>query len=239
MVPKTFREDRRPEKSLLKCNECGITSHLANPCTKKTKINDAPVIEEVQFAEEKEESNHDSKISEDSPEEDYTIENIKAFFEVTKVHTHLQQYSGGCCNLINIKDVKMCKNKPARGKGYASGASCIKSVLLNEIEAKLNLNTLEFFPYVGKDYLQVILPQWKNHLLPIEGVQFISSSNNMYPLSMLDTKMIFPHPSGSMRIKTEIILMDNCTSQHIILGNYYFNICGVYLNNNTDRYFTI
>ncbi|MBW0563598.1 hypothetical protein O181_103313 [Austropuccinia psidii MF-1] len=27
--------------------------------------------------------------------------------------------------------------------------------------------------------IQVILPEWKNHLLPIEGVQFSSASNNM------------------------------------------------------------
>ncbi|MBW0566305.1 hypothetical protein O181_106020 [Austropuccinia psidii MF-1] len=38
-VPKISREDRRPEKLVLKCHKCGITSNLANTCTKKTKIN--------------------------------------------------------------------------------------------------------------------------------------------------------------------------------------------------------
>ncbi|MBW0559219.1 hypothetical protein O181_098934 [Austropuccinia psidii MF-1] len=33
--------------------------------------------------------------------------------------------------------------------------------------------------------------------------------------------------------------MDNCTSQHIILGNDYLNIYGIDINNNEDRYFTI
>ncbi|MBW0556454.1 hypothetical protein O181_096169 [Austropuccinia psidii MF-1] len=91
----------------------------------------------------------------------------------------------------------MCKTKPARGKEYTSGASCITSILINDIEAKVNLDTGEFFPFVGKDYLQAILPEWKNHLLPIEGVQFSSSSNNMYPLGVLDTNLVFPHPAGS------------------------------------------
>ncbi|MBW0507922.1 hypothetical protein O181_047637 [Austropuccinia psidii MF-1] len=37
MVPKISREDRRPEKPLLKCHKCGSTSYSKNTCTKKTK----------------------------------------------------------------------------------------------------------------------------------------------------------------------------------------------------------
>ncbi|MBW0572306.1 hypothetical protein O181_112021 [Austropuccinia psidii MF-1] len=133
----------------------------------------------------------------------------------------------------------MCKTKPARGKVYTAGASCITSILMNDIEAKVNLDTGEFCNCVGTDYLQAILPGWKNHLLPIEGVQFSSASNNMYPLGMLDTNIVFPHPAGSVRMKTEIVVMDNCTSQHIIIGNDYLNIYGIDINNHKDRYFTI
>ncbi|MBW0468207.1 hypothetical protein O181_007922 [Austropuccinia psidii MF-1] len=111
----------------------------------------------------------------------------------------------------------MCKTKPSKGKGYTSGESCITSILINEVEAKLNLDTREFFPRVGKDYLQVILPNWKNHVLPIEGVQFSSASNNIYPVGILNTNLVFPHPAGSVRMKTEIVVMENCTSQNIIL----------------------
>ena len=132
----------------------------------------------------------------------------------------------------------MCKTEPAKGKGYTAGASCITSVLMSDIEAKVNLDTGAFCTCVGKDYLQIILPEWKNHLLPIEGVQFSSASNNMYPLGILDTNIVFPHPAGSVRMQTEIVVMDNCTSQHIILGNDYLNIYGIDINNHKDRYFT-
>ncbi|MBW0537019.1 hypothetical protein O181_076734 [Austropuccinia psidii MF-1] len=47
MVSKTSREDKRPERPVLKCHKCGRDSYLANTCTKKTKINEAQVIEEV------------------------------------------------------------------------------------------------------------------------------------------------------------------------------------------------
>ncbi|MBW0461556.1 hypothetical protein O181_001271 [Austropuccinia psidii MF-1] len=133
----------------------------------------------------------------------------------------------------------MCKTKPARGKGYTAGASCITLILMNNVEAKVNLDTGAFLTCVGKDYLQAILPEWKNHLLPIEGVNLSSASNNMYPLGILDTNIVFPHPAGSVTMKTDIVVMDNFTSQHIILGNYYLNIYGIYINNHKDRYFKI
>ncbi|MBW0539083.1 hypothetical protein O181_078798 [Austropuccinia psidii MF-1] len=167
IISKVPREDRKPEKPVLKCHKCVSTSHLANTCTKKTKINDVQVIELVQCTEGKEEFVLDSEVPEDTPGEDYTIENITAFFEVTEVHTHLPQYSEDCHDLINIQDARMCKTKPARGKGYTAGASCITSVLMSDIEAKVNLDTGAFCTCVGKDYLQIILPEWKNHLLPI------------------------------------------------------------------------
>ncbi|MBW0515308.1 hypothetical protein O181_055023 [Austropuccinia psidii MF-1] len=239
MVPTISREDRIPGKPVLKCHECGSTSHLANTCTKKIEINEFQIIEEVQCTEEKEESDLDSAVSEDTPVEDYPIENITALFEVTEVHTHLPQYSEDCHNLINIQDSTMCKPKPARGKGYTAGESCITSILMNDIEGKVNLDTGAFCTCVGKDYCQAILPGWKNNLLPIEGVQFGSSSNNMYPLGILDTNLLFPHPEGSVRMNTDILVMDSCTSQHIILGNDYLNIYGIDINNYKDRYLTI
>ncbi|MBW0540916.1 hypothetical protein O181_080631 [Austropuccinia psidii MF-1] len=217
MVAKTSREDNRPEIPVLKFHKYGSASHLANTCTKKTKINEAQVIEEAQCTEEKGKSDLDYAVSEDTPVEDYPIENITAFFE----------------------DARMCKTKPARGKGHTTGASCITSSLMNNTEAKVNLDTGTFFNCVGKDYLQTVLPGWKNPLLPIEGVKFSSASNNMYPLGILDTNLVFPHPAGSVRMKTEIVVMDNCTFQHIILGNDYLNIYGIDINNHKDRYFTI
>ncbi|MBW0504002.1 hypothetical protein O181_043717 [Austropuccinia psidii MF-1] len=199
MVSKASREDKRRERPVLKCHKCGSSSHLANTCTKKEKINEVQLIKEVQRTEEKEESDLDSAVSEDTPVDDYPIENITAFFQVTELHTHLPQYSEDFNSLINIQAARMCKPKPARA----------------------------------------ILPEWKKHLLPIDGVQFISASNNMYPLGILDTNLVFPHPAGGVRMKKERVPTENCTSQHIIFGNVYLNIYGIDINNHKDRYFTI
>ncbi|MBW0565210.1 hypothetical protein O181_104925, partial [Austropuccinia psidii MF-1] len=141
MVSKTSREDKRPERPVLKCHKCGSTSHLANTCTKKTKINEVKVIEEAHCTEEKEETDIDSEVLEDTPVEDYPIEKITAFFEVTEVHTPLPKYSEDFNKLINIQDARMCKTKPAIAKGYTAGASCITSILINDTKAKVNLDT--------------------------------------------------------------------------------------------------
>ncbi|MBW0579756.1 hypothetical protein O181_119471, partial [Austropuccinia psidii MF-1] len=61
----------------------------------------------------------------------------------------------------------------------------------------------------------------------------------MYPLGILDTNIVSPHPEGSVRLKIEIVVMENCTSQHIILGNDYLNIDCIDINNHKDRCFKI
>ncbi|MBW0593165.1 hypothetical protein O181_132880, partial [Austropuccinia psidii MF-1] len=61
----------------------------------------------------------------------------------------------------------------------------------------------------------------------------------MHPLGIFEAALIFPHPAGSIRLKVEIVVMNNCTSQHFILGNDYLNIYGIDINNHKDRYFTI
>ncbi|MBW0467234.1 hypothetical protein O181_006949 [Austropuccinia psidii MF-1] len=235
-------------KILRKCGgslEHAIKCICVEPCSAEDYINSLEGIitrtriGKTWFTEDKEESDLDSAVYDHTQIEDYPIEEITAFFEVTDIHTHLPHYSEDCHNLINIQDARMCKITPASSKGYIAGASCIISILINDTEAKLNLDAGVFCTCIGKDYLQAILLGWKNHLLPIEVVQLSSANNNMYPLRILDTNLVFPHPAGNVRMKTEIVVMDNCTSQHIILGNDYFNIDGIDINNNKERYFTI
>ncbi|MBW0472730.1 hypothetical protein O181_012445 [Austropuccinia psidii MF-1] len=107
IIRNTYKEYRRSKRPVLKCKKCGSTFHLAKVCTKRTKINEVQLMEEVQCAEEKEKYDQDSEISDDTPAEDYPIENITAFFEVTEVYTHLPQYSKDCLSLIIIQEDRM------------------------------------------------------------------------------------------------------------------------------------
>ncbi|MBW0535686.1 hypothetical protein O181_075401 [Austropuccinia psidii MF-1] len=79
MASKASREDKGPERPVLKLHKCGSTSNLANTCTKKENINEAQFIKEVKCTEEKEECDLDSAVSENTPLEDYPIEKHYSF----------------------------------------------------------------------------------------------------------------------------------------------------------------
>ncbi|MBW0566179.1 hypothetical protein O181_105894 [Austropuccinia psidii MF-1] len=201
---------------------------------------------EIDKVEDKKKANNvflrdsDSEPSEEEevPDE-LSIENINIYFEVTEVHTHLPHYSDECMDLVHVKDATMQTNKPARGKDYTAGESYMNNIVINNREAKLHLESSVFCTCVGNNYLHKIYTNWKERLMRIEGIKFSSASQDMNPFCIFEAEMIFPHPAGSIRLKVEFVVMNNCTSQHFILGNDYLNIYGININNQKDRYFTI
>ncbi|MBW0553581.1 hypothetical protein O181_093296 [Austropuccinia psidii MF-1] len=103
----------------------------------------------------------------------------------------------------------------------------------------MHLDLGAFCACVGKDYLDKAYINWKEQLMPIEGIKFRSASQDMHPLGILEAEMIFPHHAGIIRLKVESLFMNNCTPQHFILVNDYLNIYGIDINKHKDRYFTI
>ncbi|MBW0539620.1 hypothetical protein O181_079335 [Austropuccinia psidii MF-1] len=148
------------EEAPLKCHKCGSTSHLANNCPKKTRIN----VIEIEKDDTKEtndipvhESDSEPSEEEELPEE-LSIENINVSFEVREVHTHLPQYSDECMDLIHVKDAKIQKTKPARGKGYTAGSSCITNIVINNREAKRHFDSALFVLVLEKIILTRLIP---------------------------------------------------------------------------------
>ncbi|MBW0580684.1 hypothetical protein O181_120399 [Austropuccinia psidii MF-1] len=137
-------------------------------------------------------------------------------------------------DLIHVQDAKIQKTKPTRGKGYTAGPYCITNIVINTTEAKIHLDSGAFCTCVGKYYLEKAYTNWQDKLMPIEGITFSSASQNMHPLGIFDAAIIFPHPTGSITLKVEIAVMNNCTSQHFILGNDYLNIYGIDINNHKE-----
>ncbi|MBW0478532.1 hypothetical protein O181_018247 [Austropuccinia psidii MF-1] len=122
------------------CRNC--ISHLANTCPKKTRINKIEIEKDDDKNRTNDVSLHESD-SEPSEEEELTdklsIGNINVSFEVTELHNHLPQYSDECMDLIHVQDAKMQRTKPARGKYYTAGSSCIANIVINRQKAKINL----------------------------------------------------------------------------------------------------
>ncbi|MBW0589658.1 hypothetical protein O181_129373 [Austropuccinia psidii MF-1] len=106
------------------------------------------------------------------------------------------------------------------------------------VEGDLHLDSGAFCTCIGKDYLDRIYTNCKESLMPIEGINLSSVRKDMHPLGIFEAAMIFPHSSGSIRLKVEFV-MNNYTSHHFILGNDYQKIYGIDINNHKDRYFAI
>ncbi|MBW0531196.1 hypothetical protein O181_070911 [Austropuccinia psidii MF-1] len=135
----------------------------------------------------------DGSDSEPSGEEEFpdelSIEDISVAFGVKEVHTNLPQYSDECMDLIHVQDAKIQKPKPARGKGYTAGSSCITNIVINIKETKINLESGAFCTCFGKDYLYKIYKNWQDTLMPIECIKFSSASQNMHPLGIFEEAM--------------------------------------------------
>ncbi|MBW0529593.1 hypothetical protein O181_069308 [Austropuccinia psidii MF-1] len=146
------------DQAPLKCHKCGGTSHLANTCPKKTRIN------EIQIEKDDTKETNDVPVHESDPEpseeevlpDELGIENINFSFEVTEVHIYLPQYSDKCMDLIHMQDAKMQKAKPSKGNVYTAGSSCITNIVENNREAKIHLDSGDFCTCVGKDYVKKI-----------------------------------------------------------------------------------
>ncbi|MBW0492820.1 hypothetical protein O181_032535 [Austropuccinia psidii MF-1] len=172
------RPNKLQDRTPLKFHECGSTSHFANTCPKKTRINEIEIEKTEDTKEKSDVSVHESD-SEPSKEElppQLSIENIIVSFEVTEVHTHLTQYSDECMHLIHVQDVKMQKIKPSRGEAYTSGSSCITNIVIHNKEASINLDSGAFFTCVGKNYHDKGYTNWKEKLVPIEGIKLRSAN---------------------------------------------------------------
>ncbi|MBW0538704.1 hypothetical protein O181_078419 [Austropuccinia psidii MF-1] len=201
-------------------------------------------IVEKEYHNDKEnesDSGKDTKESETSESEGINIINVQMnhidlIYEVLDVHSSLPQVGRG---LINIKDPKLHRTKPAKGMGYTAGKSSISIFRAENQEAKVNLDTGAYFTILGKSYLQTIIPNWEEKLILIQGVKFSSASQSMKPLQIVYLTLIFPHPSQCIRMRVEFVVMENCTRNHFIVGNDYLSIYGIDISKQKDRYLTI
>ncbi|MBW0478597.1 hypothetical protein O181_018312 [Austropuccinia psidii MF-1] len=125
------------------------------------------------------------------------------------------------------------------GKGYTAGKSCITEVVIDNKPTKILLHPGEFYSCVGQSFLKTCVPNVSDQFLPIDGIKFNIASNPMKALGIFEPTVIFPHINRNSRITVEFVIMENFSSTHFILGNYYLIMYGIDFHNNKDRFFTI
>ncbi|MBW0524577.1 hypothetical protein O181_064292 [Austropuccinia psidii MF-1] len=199
-----------------KCHICQSTTHLANACPRKGKINEINIEKEHDFEKDDDVENSDDKSSIFS-EYSKDTENINATFDIMESYSHLRQLINGQLDLSIIQDAQLVKTKPNRAKCYTAGNSCITEVLIDNKPVKSLLHPGAFCSCVGKSFPKTCAPKFEDQLVPIYGIKANSASGPMKALGIFETNVIFPYINGNIRIPVDLVFMENCSSTNFIL----------------------
>ncbi|MBW0481808.1 hypothetical protein O181_021523 [Austropuccinia psidii MF-1] len=193
--------------TIRKCHICQSTTHLANECPKRGKINEIDIEKEPDFEKDSvNEENSDDRSSIFS-ESSKDIENINITFDIMESTSHLQQLSNSQIDSSKLQDSQLMKAKPNRGKGCTAGNSCMEKVVIDKKPTKLLLEPGAFFSSPGKSILKNHVPNFEDPLLQTDGIKSNSARNTMQALSIFETTVILPHINGNLRITVEFFIM--------------------------------
>ncbi|MBW0517865.1 hypothetical protein O181_057580 [Austropuccinia psidii MF-1] len=174
----------KPAYIIRKCHICQSATHLANTCPKRGEINGIDIEKEPDVEQDNNiEENSDDKSSIFS-ESSKHIENINFTFDIMESYFHLQQLSNGQLDLSKIQDSQLMKTEPNRGKGYKAGNSCIREVVINNKPTKRLLDPGDFCSCAGKSFLKTCVPEFEDHLLPIDGIKFNSAISEVVAFNL-------------------------------------------------------
>ncbi|MBW0564173.1 hypothetical protein O181_103888 [Austropuccinia psidii MF-1] len=97
-----------------------------------------------------------------------------------------------CPKKTRIKEIGIEKDDTKETKDVSVHESDSEPPEVEELPDELSIE---------KDYLDKIHTNWKDKLMPIEGINISSASQNMHPLGISEAEIIFPHFIGSILLK--------------------------------------
>ncbi|MBW0549723.1 hypothetical protein O181_089438 [Austropuccinia psidii MF-1] len=164
-------------------------SHIRSPVKQKEEITN-PLITHLSHQD------NNQALMKEEPQ-------LKEWPTFTREGEYYRQVGTSDTSLTNIQDVKLFRTKPEKGMVYEAGKSSISIVMVENQEAKVNLDTGAYCTCVGKSYLKSVVPNWEEKFIPIQQVKFSSASESMKPLGIIDSTLIFPHPSQCIRLRVD------------------------------------
>ena len=82
-------------------------------------------------------------------------------------------------------------------------------------------------------------PNWKEQICASKASGLKSVSDRLTVTGALPLKIVFPHPRGNTRIEAEFVILENGTTNGLLLGMDYHRMYGIDSYNSVGRYFTI
>jgi len=244
-VPKEVKKDdvvprRNPIGA---CFNCGEKGHRKDECTQpKKKINN---IQVEATDSEVEDTQSQFEVVQTNPEPEFSFFVIQAdigddlVINAIQGESNLPQKWDPSIEVGHISDAKLLTNKPEEGRSYTLGRTCYTSVLFEEKEIKVLLDIGAFCSCTRSNFLDSVYPDWKNHLLAVPKAKFSSFNASMKPIGIITMPLVFPHSKGSLRLRTEFVVLQDALCDYLILGNDTFCMYGIYIFQSKDRFYTI
>ncbi|KNZ48504.1 uncharacterized protein VP01_5618g2 [Puccinia sorghi] len=176
---KDSSQEIKPHKEK-KCYTCQNIGHTSATCTQKRKN-----VNQVDAREE---------ISEPDKEDEESVHEFEEESSLSEMSNNIIQVD------LDIADVVCDHHLPQewKGKGYTAGNSNLTTVILNEQEAEMLLDSGGFCSIVPKTYLQKLHQDFRDSLLTAGKVKLNSSSSAMKRVGIFPCFLIIPHPTGGI-----------------------------------------
>ena len=246
----------------MKCNKCNKPGHFARDCRVRL-VKQVEIMSEESVEPESEDADSD-KSEHTNPEigvEHLTFDTTDLYFppvedsasimaisldieqgldiEVVKADASLPQRWDPSKKLGHVVDARLLSSKPDRGKAYTAGESRFTTVLYEGKPVQILLDSGAECSIVSKKLMDRLNPKWEDDMLPISGIKFKSCSSPLEEMGIIETDLIFPHLKESVKIRPEFVVCRKANIDHFILGNEYFKMYGIDINNSKGTFFTI
>ncbi|MBW0513389.1 hypothetical protein O181_053104 [Austropuccinia psidii MF-1] len=107
---------------------------------------------------------------------------------------------------------------PTKGMTYIHGTATKMTVLIDNAQYPLIIDSGEHCSIVARNYLDNHFPNWEKQLLPTKANKIKSASGMMTSIGTIIKEIIIPHRKGNMRLNPEFVMLDEAHIQGFLLG---------------------
>ncbi|MBW0552072.1 hypothetical protein O181_091787 [Austropuccinia psidii MF-1] len=122
---------------------------------------------------------------------------------------------------------------------YIHGISTKMTVLIDDSQHPLIIDSGTHCSIVAREYLDKTFPNWEKKLLPTKAMNFESGSENLTSIGTIIKDIFITHIKGNIRLNPEFVVLENAHIQGFLLETDYQRIYGIDINHSKDRHITI
>ncbi|MBW0488651.1 hypothetical protein O181_028366 [Austropuccinia psidii MF-1] len=139
----------------------------------------------------------------------------------------------------HMQDAQTFLVTPTRGMAYIHGTATKMTVLIDNSQHPLIIDSWAHCSIVARAYLDNHFPNWENQLLPNKAKNFKSDSAKMTSIGAIIKEIIIPQRKGDIRLNPEFLVLDDSHIQGLLLGTDYQRMYGNDIYNSKNRHISI